>query len=464
MPEGGKVNGKTVDKLLAPDSIAVVGASPNLGTWSGQVLESIKRFGFAGALYAVNPKYTEINGTPCYASIQQIPQPVDAAILFVPNSRIPEVLEQCGPKGITAAIILASGYAEIGEEGRSRQDKIKEIAGRHGIRICGPNCLGIINVPKRILAYASPIVPEPLRAGGMAVVSQSGAITAAMLNDAHDLGIGLSYLISSGNEVDLEVSDYVDFLLEDASTKVIALLIESLKNPKKFLQVALLAREKQKPIIALKIGRSEAGHRAVLAHTGSFAGFDAAYRAIFRENGIIQVNEPNELFENTAMLMKNPPPQGPRLGIMTASGGWAGILADLCEDLGLGLATLQPDTVERLRSTVSLATPQNPFDIAGHFAEGKSWQSCLNLLLQDGNVDLLLLVIHQIRKVWRDPILESIFEARKRTDKPLVVFWAAGSLVEDGLRELVAEGTVPVFRAPRNCLQAIRNFLWYHNF
>ena len=305
-----------IQALLQPKSIAIVGASANLSSMGGRLLKYLPMHGYKGDIYPVNPKYAEINNFTCYPSIIDLPKTPDTAIIIVSSQFVMDILKQCKKKGIPSATIISSGYAETGEEGRRKQMEIKNFANTSGIRVCGPNCLGYINTHHNIAAsLAGRLGYSKMIKGGIAIISHSGALSSSILSRSQDKGIGLSYLVSTGNEADLETVDYIEYLIEDPNTKAIACLIEGFKNGAKFIRATELAYKKNKPIIVLKLGRSDVGEKAAASHTGSLTGSDAICDALFRQKGIIRVDDIDELFVIPNVLINSRIPKGRRIGI-----------------------------------------------------------------------------------------------------------------------------------------------------
>ncbi|WP_312543611.1 acetate--CoA ligase family protein, partial [Achromobacter mucicolens] len=321
-----------LDKLLRPRSVAVVGASADPAKTSGRPVAYLRKHGFQGSIYPVNPKASEIDGLRCYPDIRSLPQAPDVAIVVLGAERTQQAVRELSAIGTGAAIVLASGYSESGEEGARRQQALREAAG--AMRILGPNTIGLVNLTDRVTLSASGALEiDDLQPGAVGLVSQSGGILGALLSRAAARGVGLSKLISTSNEADLEVADFVDALADDPATQVIALYLESIRHPAKFRAAARKARTAGKPVVAFKIGRSESGARAAASHTGALAGADAMYDALFEDAGIIRAQTFSDLLDIPAALAHARKLPGRRVAILTSTGGAGTLVADC-----LGLA------------------------------------------------------------------------------------------------------------------------------
>ena len=350
--------------LLHPQRVAVVGDSPNPG-FAPIIRSNIVKCGFQGEVFPINPRYEEIAGLKAYPSVDAVPGGVDLAIIGVPVRAVDSVLEQCERAGVKAINIITSGYGEQeGDEGKQRQEHLREFARRTGIRIVGPNCLGNISVPAMMCAMSGSF--DVLKPGPVGLVLQSGLLAYSLVTPAFDRDMGFSYVVTTGNEADLEAADLMRYYVEDDETRVIGCFIEQFRDPQKLIEVAEMAAEREKPIVVLKIGRSAKGQRAAQAHTGSLVGSDAVADAVMRQYGIIRVNGLDEMTETLAALYTDRLPKGPGVGAIYVSGGAAGLVSDLCQDLGIELPDLAPQTVEKLEAVIpEYGTVGNPLDTTG---------------------------------------------------------------------------------------------------
>lgn len=381
-----------LDLIFKPRGVAVVGASRN-DSYVSAIWRNTKRLGFPGPVYAVNPNYDSIGDSPCYPSLEDVPGPVDLAVVGVPARLLPRILEQAAAKRVGALDIITSGFAELpSEEGARRQESLRSFARETGIRIVGPNCFGVLSGPVSMLAY--PGNYERLIDGGMAVALQSGQMVPCILTPCFDRGFGFRYVISSGNEVDLEAADFLRYFLEDPQTRVLGCYVEQFRTPAKLLEVADLAADLGKPIVAVKIGRSEAARQAARAHTAALAGSDEVIDAVFCQRGIIRVKDVDEFIEALAAFHVPRLPRGDRVAAITLSGAVCGLIHDLADEAGVTFPPLTPDTVARLEPVVpDYVNVGNPLDITGiGVLQPKIFEGAVDALAQADNLDIVVYV------------------------------------------------------------------------
>jgi acetyltransferase len=411
-----------LDALFYPKSVAVVGASNNPAKWGFSIFNDLLVKGFRGELYPVNKDEEKISGITCYKNINEIPKPVELAVIVVPAPAVPTVVEECVGKKVKVAIIISGGFRETGREGEKLEGEVVRIAKRGKIRIVGPNCFGIINPYSNFSTtglmslYVTPHVPK----GSVALISQSGNLGLFMLKIAFERGLGISKFISSGNECDLHFEDYLEYLAEDPETKVIAGYIEGLNEGRRFYELAGEIT-RQKPILILKAGRSNAGLKAAKSHTGALAGNDKIYDAAFKQAGVIRVDEIQDLFDVAITLNSQPLPQGNRVGIVTGGGGFGVVATDMCERLGLEIPPLTQETVQKLNEYLpSRWSCSNPVDMVGTMEHS---YICMGTLLKDKNIDSLLAIssvgfpseiFDQYPRSIRKPLAEFAQEMVKR--------------------------------------------------
>jgi len=452
-----------LEGLMNPRSVAVVGASANTDGWSGRAVLELRRLGFSGPVYPVNPKYDTLHDLPCFPSVEAIPGPVDAALIFVPKAALGDVLEACGAKGVRGAVILASGFGETGAEGHAAEAALRAVADRHGMAICGPNCLGLANLASGFMGLTAATFPADLSPGRTALISQSGQLMMVMLARAHDHGVHLRQVVSTGNELNVEASDYARAALADPEVASVAMAIEGLKRPENFLTLTEDARAAGKPLIVLKLGRSERAARTALAHTGKMAGAHRTYAAVFRQRNVVAVDDPLELADVAALFEKCPAPRGGRVSAVTFSGGWCGVLADQAEAFGVPMADFTEATVARLRPLLDFTPPVNPLDLSGNVNNHpERWGESLRAVASDANTDVLVVFVHQVREEWRGRLIEPVLEVAGETDKPVLVVYDGGKVVEAGWEALARDRSVPIFRGSRPMLRALRRFLDWH--
>lgn len=444
----------SIEPLLRPRSVAVIGASRRRGTVGGEAFHNLITSGFSGAVYPVNPTSPVVQAVKAYRSITEVPDPVDLAFIVVPAPLAVSALRECADIGVKAAIIVTAGFKEVGDEGAARERELVEIGRQHGIRLLGPNCLGVMNSDPelRLNATFAGSFPEP---GPVSFLSQSGALGAVVLDLAARRGIGLASFVSVGNRCDVSGNDMLEYWERDERTRVILMYLESFGNPRKFIQ---LARQvgRSKPIVAVKSGRTRAGSRAAASHTGALAGTDIAVDALFRQTGVIRVDTTEELFDTAMLLATQPVPRGRRLAILTNAGG-PGILAtDACESVGLELAQLSERTVSTLRSFLPPeASLHNPVDMIAS-ATAEHYGLAVEALLEDEAVDNLLIIFVPPLMIETRDVARAIGQAAAGTDRPIVTCYMGTHGFPAGLRAAAeGEAQIPSYRFPEAAAKAL---------
>jgi acyl-CoA synthetase (NDP forming) len=453
------VSDPRVRLLFEPNSVAVVGASSDPSKASGLPLRNLVKSKFAGKIYPINPRATEIHGLPCYPTVSDLPEAPDVAILMVDAKLSPQVLEECGKKGVKTAIVGSAGFSESGREGQDRQAQLSVIARRYDIRVCGPNCHGTFNVLKGIPcgydhAYALPINPGPV-----AIASHSGALLGVLGHRAVQANQGLSYLVSNGNEMDLDLCDFTEFFLEDESTKVVAVLMEGLKNGPRFLDLAQRAHELGKTLVVLKVGKSERGAITTMAHTARMAGSGEVYEAAFRQYGIISTDTVETFLGAAQMAAHQPVPRGGRMLVMTSSGAGASLIADKASEYGIELADISDEAKDQIpqRRTAILT---NPFDTAGASRSPGFLSSVCKALAGDNANDCMLMYLGPL--AVRHDYARNFAAASAQFDKPAA---AIIMLSETDVRDIFQAHHVPVFDAATDpCLKMLRAYIDYGHF
>ena len=395
---GELVTPQRLREFFAPRSIALVGASDNSG-WARFIVASCATAGFGGPLTAVHPRATSAFGLPVVPSLRDLPEPADLAFILAPLEAVEGVLDDMGAAGIPNAVVLASGYREVGETGRALEDALLHRAIANGVTVLGPNCLGFVNAHSRSAPYALAL-PPPLIAGPVGVALQSGALASVVLAFAKAHAIGLSVLTSMGNEAMMKTADVLDYLVEDEATRVICLFLEEIGDPARFARVAEKADRAGKPIVALKVGSSPAGQQAALAHTGSVAGDDAVVDAVLRQLNVIRVTSLEELLTTGAALGYNRWPHGRRMGVLTLSGGSCDIIADAASAQGVAIPDFTAETEAAIGALLPpFASARNPLDVTGFGTlanlSGKKGpltavDHALDIAVQDPNLDFVL--------------------------------------------------------------------------
>ena len=419
-----------LDTFFAPGSIALIGASRDQEKIPGRLLSMLRKNEFPGKIYPINPNYGDIDGLKCYPAIADVGQPIDLAIVIIPARAVLGALEQCAAAGVKNAVIISSGFAEEGGDSAAMQDAIVALAKNTGMRISGPNAEGFYSQAQRVAATFSPTVgvnPDapPLVATirRIGIVAQSGGIGFAIYHRAKALGIALSYVISAGNESDLGAGEFFEFMVQDASTDVILLFIEGIRDVDKFLAAARRAAEIGKPVIVTKVGRSGAGERAAASHTASMAGWSAAYDAVFAKYGFIVSNDLDEAVTIAAVLTTNPMPKGDRVAVLTVSGG-AGIWgADTVAMQGLQVPELSESIQTEIRKLLpSYGAAGNPIDVTAQGVHSGGLQRSIDLLDVSDEVDAILVVLSlssDTRMPFKQAELKPVLSAQ---NKPIVFY------------------------------------------
>jgi acetyl coenzyme A synthetase (ADP forming)-like protein len=395
-----------------PRAVAVIGASRDEESLGFRTLYGLVLNRFRGPVYAVNPKADAIGAIPSYPSVRALPGPVDLAVVLVPKDHVPEVVEDCAAAGVRALVVITAGFAETGPEGRARQEALLAQVRSHGMRMVGPNCMGLVNADPdvRLAATFAPVFPPP---GHVAMSSQSGALGLAILATADELGIGLSTFVSVGNKADVSGNDLLLYWEGDERTEVILLYVESFGNPRRFARIARRVG-RRKPIVAVKSGRSRAGKRAAGSHTAALAESDVAVDALFRQTGVLRADTLEEMFDLALVLSSQPLPRGRRVAILTNAGGPAILAADACEAHGLSIVELSPAVRERLRAFLpEEASTANPVDmIAG--AGAAEYAQAVEILLGAEEVDALILIHAPIEASHMVPVEDAVHEVLAR--------------------------------------------------
>lgn len=466
--------------FFEPSSVVVIGASRTPGKIGYEILrimvENKERGIYKGSIYAVNPKSEEmILGVPTYRSVLEIPDQPELAIIVTPAPQTPNVLEECGKKGIRNAVVISGGFAEIGGEGVELQRKLDEIRRKYGIRVVGPNCVGVISpstgvdtlflpVEKELQGsmYISSPRPKP---GSIALSTQSGAFGVACLDYMHGEGIGLSKFISYGNKLDVDEVDVISYLKDDPETKVILIYAESIDRGREFLRIAMEVI-KEKPIVVLKAGRTSAGARAASSHTAAIAGSDTVYDAAFRQAGIIRVWDMEELFDVAKALSMQPPAEGDGIAILTDGGGVGVMAADEAEALGLRLAEFSTETVDKLKELQrrnvipSIASLVNPIDLTGS-ATDDSFTGALDAILQDPQVHgVILLALHHVPGVTSE-LPGKIASVVRKYEKPIVAMDVGSSPYAVEFRKMFEKEGIPAYPEPERAVKAMKALVQY---
>jgi len=459
--------------LMQPRSIAVVGASQRMSR-ATRVVGNLQRFGYGGRIFPINPKYDAVLGLPCYPDLASTPEPADSVVVAIPAEQVPGLLAEAVAGGVRAAVVLSSGFAEAGAVGQARQAMLERLAAEHGLLVCGPNCYGVFNIRLGAATFSADIA-EP-RPGRVALVSQSGGFSHAIAEHLmRQRAVGLSYIVSCGNQAGLSVEDYAEFLVEDEDTAVVGLFVEGFKQPDKLRAVAARARAKRKPLVALKVGRSENARQAMLAHTGSLAGTPEIVEAVLRQNGVVQVTSLNEMIDTLTLMSAagSYARKHWRLAVLSGLGGECGNLSDVAERVGIDLPPLAAPTIETVRGFMpDFANPRNPLDGTGAMYENPAlFPRLIDTLLRDETIDVVAFntrVNVPAPGGWapaRDYARMLGEAVRTGTDRLVLCFnsFAAGDLDPEVVRPL-AEVGIPFLEGSETTLLALRHLRAYREF
>jgi len=440
--------GHPLDAIFSPKSVAVVGVTATPGTVPYDIFYNILTSGYKGTLYPVAPGKRSICAVRAYRYVLDIDDQVDLAVIVFPAEVVDRALEQCGKKGIKAAIVISAGFREIGPEGVQREERLKAICAEYGIRLIGPNCLGVINTDPAVQLNASFARKMPM-AGRIAFLSQSGALCTAVLDYAREKQIGFSKFVSFGNKAGVTEIDLLDYLHQDPQTDVILLYLEELREGRKLLEVArrVTRGPNAKPILAIKSGRTPQGADAAASHTGSLAGEDPICDAVFQEAGIVRVNTIDEMFNAAIMYAYPPMPQGNRLAIVTNAGGPGVMATDAAVSMGLAVPRLAESTQQRLRDALpATANVKNPVDVIGD-ARADRYQAALRHVLDDPQIDQVLVILTPQSMTDIEAIARGIVEIGRNAAKPIACSFMGAEDVASGIR-LLQEAHLPHYILP----------------
>lgn len=448
-------------RLFAPRAIALVGVPGELSRPGARPLHFLRRHGYQGQVHLVNPRYREIDGLPTCPSLAAVPRPVDVAWIGLPAAQAADAMGECGRARIPFAIVLGAGFAEAGEDGQVAQARLREAAREAGVRLVGPNTVGFVNAWDRVaLTFSTVGELEGLPPGSLALLSQSGGLGGCLFNRAADRTLGVGLFVSTGNEADLTLADYLEWVVEDGRARAVACLIEQLRAPERFAAAARRAVSHGVPVVALKLGSSETGARTARSHTGSLVGTRAAWRAWARAVGILEAGDLEQLVGTAGYLAGTPLPEGNRAAMVTSSGGVAVMLADALEPRGFRFARFAEETVRRLASLLpSYATAANPLDITAGLPE-ETFGEVLAAVIRDPGIDIVVVPLTMATAETGRARAEQVVKATRDVTKPLAVCWPGGSLVQKGFRVL-DEARVPLFHSVDGCAAALGASLEY---
>lgn len=444
---------ESLDAVLRPRSIAVVGASRNPARIGYQVLKNLVHHGYAGTVYPVNPTARAVLSIRAFPSVDELPEPVDLAVIVVPAEQVVEVAEACGRRGVKALVVISAGFREVGPSGVEREKALMDVVRSHGMRLVGPNCMGVLNTAPDV-AMNGTFAPSMPPAGPISFMSQSGALGVTVLDYAAEYGIGISQFVSVGNKPDVSGNDLIRYWDRDERTRVILLYVENFGNPRQFTRLARRIT-RRKPIAVVKSGRSRVGARAASSHTGSLAGADVATDALLAQCGVIRVDTVEQLFDLALAFAHQPVPRGSRVGIVTNAGGPGILIADACEANGLDVVDLAEETRSRLAERLPPeATIGNPVDMIAT-ATAETYRFVVEMVLADPGVDMVIASFVPPVGVEQTEVATAIARANQgNTMKPVVAVLMGRAGFPAGLVQL-REAGIPGYRFPESAVGAL---------
>lgn len=445
--------------FFKPESVALIGASTNPEKLGFKILKNLIEGGFKGKIYPVNPKGENILNLKCYKSISEIPYFVELAIIVVPAEFVCDIAEECGKKGVKGLIVISAGFKEIGEEGKKREEKLKEIIKKYGVRLIGPNCLGIIDTRNKLNAsFAFEMPPE----GKISFITQSGALGTAILDWAIKENVGLSKFVSFGNKADVNEIDLIEELKDDEDTNVILLYLEGVSEGRKLIEVARKTISK-KPIIIVKAGKTESGAKSASSHTGSLAGSDIAFNSAVKQSGIIRANTVEELFDYALIFSYQPILKGNRIAIITNAGGPSVMAVDMIEEKGLLLSRFSEKTINLLKKYLPpVSNINNPVDILGD-AKADRYEKAIEAVLSDENVDGIIVILTPQIVTQPYETAQSIVRTSKKYEKCVISCFMGGKRVEEGIK-ILKENGIPNYPTPERAVIALKGMDDYRRF
>lgn len=452
-------------QFFRPKSIAVVGASNHVHSIGGKPIFNLKKHNYEGNIYPINPNYSEVQGYECYPSLLEVPGDIDLALILVSKKLILNVIEECKKKQVKYLIIFGSGFAETGEEGKELQEKVIRACHEAGIRVVGPNVIGSINVLDSIpLGFSNTFVLDHLK-GNVGMVSQSGALGYAVFAVAQAEGIGFSYVAHTGNQADLNVLDFLEFLAEDKDTNVVVAYMEAYPDEQRFKRIAEKAAENKKPLVILKAGRSDLGKVAARYHTASEAGSMETFQSLVSQYGVTIVKDNDDLVESMKIFSRGKRMKGGKVAVISSSGATGILMADNCHDIGLEMANLSEETTAQLKGILpDFASTLNPVDVTAQALNDINiFNKCLKIVLEDDEVDALAITTTFADDVALK-IMEEVIRADKEYDKPIIVNVTGPVSLVGKTENLLQENGVPTFQSTSKTAIALKRLYDYSQF
>jgi acyl-CoA synthetase (NDP forming) len=446
-----------LSRFLAPRGVAVVGVSNDPSRIGGQALTLLTDFGYTGRIYLVNPKYREVKGIACYPDVAAVPQPCDVALIALSAQHVTTAIEQCGKAGIPYALVLAGGFSEVGAEGATLQAQLAAAATHAGVRVVGPNCLGLMNLKDHArIGFGGTMQLKTLKPGPLAMVTQSGGFGFGVVAMGCHFGLGFNYVVSTGNEADLTALDWMADLVERPDVEIVVAFIEGIKDGGQLRRIGQRALELGKPILVWKVGNTDIGRQAATSHTARMTAGYELFRAAFRQGGFIEIRDVDDLIDIAKAFRVGKLPAGNRVAVLTLSGGAGVLLADRCIEHGLQLPALTDATAARLRETlVSFASASNPIDATAHGYNDNfaSYAQAIREVLADPNIDQV--VARVPRGSSARPWSEGLVDTLRNTRKPLILNWPTAPDDNGDVREYLEQNNVPCILAPGRAVRAL---------
>ena len=443
--------------LLQPQSIGVIGASEREASLGSVVIRNIIEGGYKGRLFAINPKHDTVLGLPCHKSVEDVPNRLDLAVIAVRADKVPSIVDSCGRAGVRAVIVLTAGFSENGPRGAMLERQVIEAARRHRIRLLGPNCLGIM---RPSLGLNATFAHATAHKGTIGLISQSGALCAAILDWAKPNNVGFSAVVSLGSSSDIDFGEVLEFMISDPRTESIILYIEGVRDARRFMS-ALRGAARVKPVLLIKVGRHPEASRAILSHSGLTSGEDAVFDAALRRAGVIRLYNLGQLFAAANALFSHFRPRGNRLAIITNGGGPGVMAADRAADLGIPLSNFADVTVEKLNAALPAHWSRgNPVDIGGD-ADVERYRGALKAVLEGPNVDGVLVMLTPQAMTDSTAVAQAVIDLEKNADKPVVTCWMGEDLVQDA-RKLFGSAGIPTFRTPEPAVELFSHISAYY--
>jgi len=453
-----------LERFFNPGSIAIIGASRDFITISGQPLKHLQSHGYRGKLYPVNPRYPEVAGLKCYPALAEVPETPDLALILVNASRVADMLKQCGAKGVPYVIIFSSGFSEMGGAGVKLQQQLTDIAREFDIGVIGPNCQGMMNVADGVFAGFGSVFFTDYEPGVVSMVSQSGGFGFSVMNlSSKDGGLPFRQMVTTGNEIGVSTLDFMEYFIRDPHTEIVAGYLEGAKDAWRLPEIGQKALAAGKPILMWKVGNTEQGQKAAASHTANLGGAMALYKAAFRQYGILQVEDLQDLVDYGRAFRCGKLPSGNRLAIITISGGAGILMTDECINRGMRLAHLAPQTIEKLRGFVpSFGSLGNPVDVtAAIFNDLTLINRTLQAIVDDDGVDCIAMINASLQGEIAAKIAAEIVAVARQTDKPIFLTWSARDVMAPEAYAALDAARLPHYKSPVRCGRAMAAVSWY---